>query len=78
MSTANPPSSASEKTSDTPVSFAAKEKTAIAYAGFVARPDDRMAATEEDRTSARDNVELHPSWQAERIAGRWEVEGGQG
>ncbi len=57
---------------------AAKEKTAIAYAGFVARPDDRMAATEEDRTSARDNVELHPSWQAERIAGRWEVEGSQG
>ena len=55
------------------VAQAAREKTAMAYAGFVARPNEGMAASEEDRTSARDNVELHPSWQAERLSGRWDV-----
>ncbi len=49
----------------------AKDLPAYAYAGFMAIPDDSAVADEEDRAINRDIVEIHPSWKAEKMAGRW-------
>lgn len=52
------------------------EQPAMAYAGFVARLDNTSAADEEERWGAKDNVQLHPSWDADRVAGRWRLSEG--
>jgi hypothetical protein len=52
------------------------ELPAMAYAGFLARPDDTAVADEEERWGAKDNVQIHPSWDAERVAGRWRLSDG--
>lgn len=49
----------------------AKTRPAYAYAGFLARPDESIVAEEEDRVSGVDLVDIHPSWEAEQVAGRW-------
>jgi very-short-patch-repair endonuclease len=55
---------------------AAGELLAVAYAGFLARPDNAVVADEEERWGAKDNVQIHPSWDAERVAGRWRLPDG--
>src|SRR5262249_52114801 len=55
---------------------AGSELPAMAYAGFLARLDNTAVADEEDRWGAKDNVQLHPSWDAERVAGRWRLSDG--
>ena len=55
---------------------AAGELPAISYAGFLARPDNTSVADEEERWGSRDNVQVHPSWDAERTAGRWRLPDG--
>jgi hypothetical protein len=52
------------------------EQPGMAYAGFVARQDNTAVAEEEERWGAKDNVQLHPSWDAERLAGRWRLSEG--
>ena len=54
----------------------ARDLPAYAYAGFMARPDDSAVADEEDRAINRDIVEIHPSWKAERMAGKWKLADG--
>lgn len=49
---------------------------AYAYASFIARPDETPIADEEDRSINRDLVEIHPSWKAEKITGRWSLSDG--
>ena len=55
---------------------AGAELPAMAYAGFLARQDDTAVADEEERWGSKDNVQLHPSWEAERVAGRWRLSDG--
>jgi hypothetical protein len=55
---------------------AAAEAAAIAYGGFLARPDNTTASDEEERWGAKDNVQVHPSWDAEQVAGRWRLSDG--
>ena len=50
---------------------AAGELPAMAYAGFLGRLDNAAVADEEERWGAKDNVQVHPSWDAEQVAGRW-------
>ena len=52
---------------------AAAEAAAIAYGGFLARLDNTSASDEEERWGAKDNVQVHPSWDAEQVAGRWDL-----
>jgi hypothetical protein len=52
---------------------AAGELSAVSYGGFLARPDNSAVADEEERWGAKDNVQVHPSWDAERVAGRWRL-----
>jgi len=52
------------------------ELPAMAYAGFVARLDNTSVTDEEERWGSKDNVQLHPSWDAERVAGRWRLSEG--
>lgn len=49
---------------------------AYAYASFIARPDETPVADEEDRSTNRDLVEIHPSWKAEKTAGQWSLSDG--
>jgi replicative superfamily II helicase len=55
---------------------AGAELPAMAYAGFLARLDNTAVADEEERWGAKDNVQVHPSWDAERVAGRWRLSEG--
>jgi hypothetical protein len=55
---------------------AGAELPALAYAGFLARLDNTAVADEEERWGAKDNVQVHPSWDAERVAGRWRLSDG--
>ena len=50
---------------------AAKPLPAYAYAGFLARQDDSIGADEEDRIANADRVQIHASWQAEQVVGKW-------
>lgn len=52
---------------------AAKALPAYAYAGFLARQDESIVADEEDRVANADRVQIHPSWQAEQIVGKWRL-----
>jgi replicative superfamily II helicase/very-short-patch-repair endonuclease len=52
------------------------EQPAMAYAGYLARLDNTAVADEEDRWGAKDNVQLHPSWTADQVAGRWRMSDG--
>jgi ATP-dependent helicase YprA (DUF1998 family) len=53
--------------------YAAKALPAYAYAGFLARQDESIVADEEDRIANADRVQIHPSWQAEQIVGKWRL-----
>jgi len=53
-----------------------KSLPAYAYAGFLARPDESGAADEEDRVRNSDRVQIHPSWHAEQISGKWKLPDG--
>jgi hypothetical protein len=48
----------------------------MAYAGFLARLDNTAVADEEERWGAKDNLQIHPSWDAELVAGRWRLSDG--
>jgi hypothetical protein len=48
----------------------------MAYAGYLARLDNTAVADEEERWGAKDNLQLHPSWDADRVAGRWRLADG--
>jgi hypothetical protein len=52
------------------------EQPAMAYAGYLARLDNIAVADEEERWGAKDNIQLHPSWRADRVAGRWRLADG--
>jgi replicative superfamily II helicase len=52
------------------------ELPAMAYAGFLARLDNTAVADEEERWGSKDNVQIHPSWVADRVAGRWRLPDG--
>ena len=55
---------------------AVAEQPAMAYAGFLARQDNSSVADEEERWGAKDNVQVHPSWDAEQVAGRCRLSDG--
>lgn len=52
---------------------AAKVLPAYAYAGFLARQDESIVADEEDRIANADRVQIHPSWHAEQVVGKWRL-----
>ncbi len=52
---------------------AGQPRPAYAYAGFLARVDESAVADEEDRVGNADRVQIHPSWHAEQMIGKWRL-----
>jgi ATP-dependent helicase YprA (DUF1998 family) len=52
-----------------------QERTAMAYGGFLGVPWEGAILDEEERKSSRDNVEIHPAWDAVR-SGIWQLPNG--